>query len=67
MKYLFDVPEMSCGHCKARIESTLLGNGKVENCSVDLNSGTVSVESELKPEKLEELFDEAGYDAFLKT
>lgn len=63
MKYTFKVPEMSCNHCKMRIEKTMADSGKVKNLEIDLESKKVSLESELSFEDLTELFDEAGYDA----
>ena len=62
MKYMFKVPEMSCNHCKMRIEKTMADSGKVKNLGVDLESKKVSLESDLSQEDLIELFDEAGYD-----
>ena len=65
MNYTFNVPDMSCNHCKMRIESTLSGSGQVETVEVDLETKKVKVESSLGPKALVELFDEAGYDAEL--
>ncbi len=63
MKYTFNVPDMSCNHCKMRIEKTMGDSGKVENLEIDLDSKKVSLESDLSAEALIELFDKAGYDA----
>lgn len=63
MKYTFKVPEMSCNHCKMRIEKTMGDSGKVSGVQVDLDSKKVSLESDLSVEALIDLFDEAGYDA----
>ncbi len=63
MKHTFKVPEMSCNHCKMRIEKTMGDSGKVSGVEVDLDSKKVSVESDLSAEALIKLFDEAGYDA----
>jgi len=63
MKYTFNVPDMSCNHCKMRIEKTMGDAGKVKNLEIDLDSKKVSMESDLSVEALIELFDEAGYDA----
>lgn len=65
MNYTFSVPDVSCGHCKARIESTLNGKGGIELCRVDLETKEVYVEGDLAPEGIIELIDEAGYDARL--
>lgn len=63
MKYTFKVPEMSCNHCKMRIEKKMANSGKVTNLKIDLESKKVSLESDLSQEDLIGLFDEAGYDA----
>ena len=63
MKHTFKVPEMSCNHCKMRIEKTMGDTGKVSGVQVDLDSKKVSLESDLSVEALIDLFDEAGYDA----
>ena len=63
MKHTFKVPEMSCNHCKMRIEKTMGDSGKVKNLEIDLESKKVSLESDLSAEALIDLFDEAGYDA----
>jgi len=63
VKYTFNVPEMSCNHCKMRIEKTMADSGKVKNLEIDLESKKVSLESDLSEAALIDLFDEAGYDA----
>lgn len=63
MEHTFNVPDMSCNHCKMRIEKTMGDSGKVENLEIYLDSRKVSLESELTAEALIKLFDEAGYDA----
>lgn len=63
MKYTFKVAEMSCNHCKMRIEKTMADSGKVKNLEIDLESKKVSLESDLSEAALIDLFDEAGYDA----
>lgn len=44
MKVVLSVPDMSCGHCVARIQAALdeIGVG----CTVDLDSRTVAVDQE---------------------
>ncbi len=63
MKHTFNVPDMSCNHCKMRIEKTMSESGKINNLNVDLQSKKVSLESELPVSDLVKLFDDAGYDA----
>ena len=40
-----NVPEMSCGHCKAAIENAVAGVDADARISVDLENRTVSIES----------------------
>ena len=63
MEYTFNVPDMSCNHCRMRIEKTMNESGKVKELKVDLNKKTVAFESDLSESDLVKLFDEAGYDA----
>jgi copper chaperone len=65
MHYKFNVPDVSCEHCKNRIESTLLSQDSVSTAEVNIDEKTVKVESELSSDKLIALIDEAGYDAEL--
>lgn len=65
MHYKFNVPDVSCEHCKNRIESTLLAQDSVSSAEVEIEEKTVSVESDLPSDKLIALIDEAGYDAEL--
>lgn len=63
MKYTFNVPDMSCNHCKMRIEKTMNDSGKVGDLNIDLQTKKVTLESELAEQDLIKLFDDAGYDA----
>lgn len=63
MKYTFSVPDMSCNHCKMRIEKVMNESGKVSGLNIDLQSKKVSLESDLSESDLVKLFDNAGYDA----
>ncbi len=63
MKYTFNVPDMSCNHCKMRIEKVMNESGKVSGLNIDLQTKKVSLESDLSESDLVKLFDNAGYDA----
>lgn len=63
MKYTFSVPDMSCNHCKMRIEKTMNESGRVKSLNIDLATKKVSLESDLDENELVALFDKAGYDA----
>jgi copper ion binding protein len=60
----FNVPDMSCGHCKAAVEGELNRLAGVENSSADFEKGTVEVrydESRVSTEQLIKAIGEAGY------
>jgi copper chaperone len=60
----FNVPGMSCGHCKAAVEGELNRLSGVEAACADIEKGTVEVtydESRVGNEQLVEAIEEAGY------
>ncbi len=65
MKYLFDVPDMSCGHCKAHIEAALRTWGKASSWNVDLEKKTVQVESAESAHAIAQVIQDEGYSATL--
>lgn len=67
MKYTFSVPDMSCSHCKMRIEKAMDESGKVNSLNIDLGAKKVSLESDLSEAEIVSLFDSAGYDAVLNV
>ena len=63
MNVLFTVPEISCGHCKDTIESTLNNVDSIESVSVDIEKKSVEVlsSSDLDMMNVSKLLDEQGY------
>jgi copper chaperone len=60
----FNVPDMSCGHCKAAVEGGLNRLSGVESSNADVEKGTVEVrydEGEVSTEQLKHAIEEAGY------
>jgi copper chaperone len=60
----FNVPDMSCGHCKAAVEGELNRLSGVERSNADLEKGTVEVsydEGRVTTEELKGAIEEAGY------
>ena len=45
MNVVFTVPEISCGHCKDTIESTLNNVAAIKSVSVDIEKKSVEVVS----------------------
>ena len=63
MNVIFTVPEISCGHCKDTIESTLNNIESIESVSVDIEKKSVEVlsSSDLDMMNVSKLLDEQGY------
>ena len=63
MNVVFTVPEISCGHCKDTIESTLNNVESIESVSVDIEKKSVKVLSspDLDMTNVSKLLDEQGY------
>jgi copper chaperone len=58
-----NVPEMSCGHCKATIEKAVAGVDADARVSVDLENRTVSIESAIADATLIDALKAEGYEA----
>ena len=63
MNVVFTVPEISCGHCKDTIESTLSSVESIESVSVDIEKKSVEVfsSSDIDMINVSQLLDEQGY------
>lgn len=59
----FSVPEMSCGHCKATIESALLDSDPGAELSFDMEAREVEVDSVLDEAQVIATMKDAGYEA----
>ena len=59
----FTVPEISCGHCKETIESTINSLKNVETVNVDIDQKSVEVKSssDLDLSLVSNMLDEQGY------
>ena len=63
METKFTVPEISCGHCKETIESTINSLENVETVNVDIDQKSVEVKSssDLDLYLVSNMLDEQGY------
>ena len=63
METRFTVPEISCGHCKETIESTINSLEYVESVNVDIDQKSVEVKSssDLDLSLVSNMLDEQGY------
>ncbi|MCB1334533.1 MAG: heavy-metal-associated domain-containing protein [Roseivivax sp.] len=57
----FNVPDMSCGHCKAAIEKAVTAADAGASLSFDMGARTVEVTSSLDDAKLISVLDSEGY------
>jgi copper chaperone CopZ len=58
----YDVPEISCNHCKASIEGALRGQPGVEAADVDIEAKTVRVDGSISERDVEDALGKIGYD-----
>ena len=61
----YNVTGMSCAACSARVEKTVSSLQGVESCSVNLLTGTLSVEGNAEPQTVIAAVRQAGYGASL--
>ena len=63
METKFTVSEISCGHCKETIESTVSNIESVVSVAVDIEQKSVAVKStsDLNLSLVSEMLDEQGY------
>jgi len=57
----FSVPDMTCGHCKAKIEETVMTADEGAFLDFDLEQRVVEVDSTLDTAALEALITQAGF------
>ncbi|MCC5952221.1 MAG: heavy-metal-associated domain-containing protein [Acidimicrobiia bacterium] len=58
----YEVPGISCDHCKAAIEGEVAPVTGVERVTVDVASRTVTVSGDASDDAVRAAIDEAGYD-----
>ncbi|MFV2092030.1 MAG: heavy-metal-associated domain-containing protein [Hyphomicrobiales bacterium] len=58
-----NVPDMSCGHCKAAIEKAVASVDAGAKVDIDLENRTVSIQSAIADAALIDALKTEGYDA----
>ncbi len=61
MEQKFIVEGMACGHCKARVESTVSAISGVESVAVNLGDGTMTVTGDAPADAIADAVTKAGY------
>lgn len=59
----FHIPDMSCGHCKATIETTIKGLDPSARITFNMDARDVQVTSQAETENLITALAKAGYPA----
>jgi copper chaperone CopZ len=59
---VYDVPAISCGHCRFAIEAEVATVAGVESVAVDIAARTVRVQGTASDESVRAAIDAAGYD-----
>mgnify|MGYP000903228175 FL=1 len=58
---IFKVPDMSCNHCKMRIQKALQGLQGIDNMKINLSDKTVTVTGTASDGEIKKALQEAGY------
>ncbi|AZY95929.1 MULTISPECIES: heavy-metal-associated domain-containing protein [unclassified Paracoccus (in: a-proteobacteria)] len=61
----FNIPNMSCGHCKATVQKTIHAIDPEAQIEFDMALRTIALESRAKPDNLQVALAAAGYPATL--
>jgi copper chaperone len=59
---VYDVPAISCGHCKSAIEGAVDALEGVSTVQVDVDARTVTVDGTAPDDAIAAAIDEAGYE-----
>lgn len=62
MTRTYQVPGISCGHCKSSIESALADVDGVSSVQVDIETREVAVEGDVDEATVTDTLDEIGYE-----
>ena len=63
MSIKLNVPDMSCGHCKATIEKAFDAADPLAEVAFDMDARQIDVDSDMDLAALQALLKEAGYPA----
>lgn len=63
----FDIPDMTCGHCKSTVETAIHSVDHQARVSIDLAAKTADVETTASAAEIAEAIVAAGYTPRLRT
>ena len=63
----FDIPDMTCGHCKSTVESAIHQVDTSAAIRIDLAAKTADVETEASADRIAEAIAAAGYTPHLRS
>lgn len=61
MQINLHVPDMTCNHCKMRIEKSLSGLENIESVTIDLDEKIVHVSGDIDKDKVIDAIKDTGY------
>ena len=61
----FNIPNMSCGHCKATVEKTIHAIDPEAKIEFDMASRKITLDSRTPPDNVQTALASAGYPATL--
>lgn len=59
--YEFDIPNMTCGHCKGTVEKAIKAADRNATTTFDLTSRKAKVQTALDPSVIGSAIEQAGY------
>ncbi len=61
MQYEFHVPDMTCNHCKMRIENTVSSLEDIDSVNINLDKKLVAVEGDASEKDIRQAIQDSGY------
>ncbi|PCJ73539.1 MAG: heavy metal-binding protein [Rhodobacteraceae bacterium] len=59
----FNIPDMTCGHCKASVEGAILELDSTAKITIDLDTHNVDVDTQTAADAIVAALKTAGYEA----
>ncbi len=59
----FNIPDMTCGHCSAKIENAVMEQDEAAFLEFDMEARSVEIDSDLSSDALMAAIEAAGFEA----